>query len=64
MKGREPGCVGRLGPRLGRAVRGRVLVYYFVAGVVDENRALSRASTLASLGFAVAAVVFLLRIFL
>jgi hypothetical protein len=35
-----------------------------VAGVVDENRALSRASTLASLGFAVAAVVFLLRIFL
>jgi hypothetical protein len=36
--------------------------YYYVAGVVDENRALSRSAALAFLVFFVAAVVFLVRI--
>ena len=36
--------------------------YYYVAGVVDENRALSRSAALAFLVFAVAAVVFFVRI--
>jgi hypothetical protein len=38
--------------------------YYYVAGVVDENRALSRSAALAFLVFAVGAVVFLVRIVL
>ena len=36
--------------------------YYYVAGVVDENRALSRSAALAFLVFLVAAVVFLVRV--
>jgi len=36
--------------------------YYYVAGVVDRNRALSRASALAFVVFVAAAVVFLVRV--
>jgi len=36
--------------------------YYYVAGVVDRNRALSRASALAFVAFVAAAVVFLVRV--
>ena len=36
--------------------------YYYVAGVVDENRALSRSAALAFLVFAVGAVVFFVRV--
>ena len=36
--------------------------YYYVAGVVDENRALSRSAALAFLVFFAGAVVFLVRV--
>jgi len=36
--------------------------YYYVAGVVDRNRALSSASALAFVAFVAAAVVFLVRV--
>ena len=36
--------------------------YYYVAGVVDENRALSRSAALAFLVFFVGALVFLVRV--
>ena len=36
--------------------------YYYVAGVVDENRALSRSAALAFLVFLVGALVFLVRV--
>ena len=36
--------------------------YYYVAGVVDRNRALSRASALAFVAFVAAAVLFLVRV--
>jgi len=38
--------------------------YYYVAGVHFEDRAMSRSAALAFLAFAVAAVVFLVRILL
>jgi len=36
--------------------------YYYVAGAVDENRALSRSAALAFLVFFVGALVFLVRV--
>jgi hypothetical protein len=36
--------------------------YYYVAGVVDENRALSRSAALAFLVFFVGALVFFVRV--